>query len=65
MNILQLAFLALISIHLAQAQAKPKIPLYIGKGYNILLGNPLSTEGIDPGYQNQIFDFTYYQNQTT
>jgi hypothetical protein len=28
----------------------PKIPLYIGKGYNILKGNPLSSEGVDPGF---------------
>jgi hypothetical protein len=30
----------------------PKLPLYIGKGYNVLKGNPLSSEGVDPGFQH-------------
>ena len=40
----------------------PKLPLFIGKGYNILLGNPLSGEGVDPGFQHVIFEFTYAKN---
>lgn len=43
----------------------PKLPLFIGKGYNILLGNPLSGEGVDPGFQHEIFEFTYAKNETT
>lgn len=30
----------------------PKLPLFIGKGYDILEGNPLSSEGVDPGFQH-------------
>jgi hypothetical protein len=37
----------------------PKIPLYIGKGYNILKGNPLSSEGVDPGFQHDVFVYTF------
>lgn len=33
----------------------PKLPMYIGHGYDILRGNPLSGEGVDPGFQHEIF----------
>lgn len=36
----------------ATASTPPKLPLYIGKGYDILVGNPLSGEGVDPGFQH-------------
>lgn len=42
----------------------PKLPLYVGKGYNILIGNP-SSEGIDPGFQHEVLEFTYNKNVTT
>ena len=32
--------------------------MYVGVSYNILYGNPM-TDRIDPGFQHQIFDFTY------
>jgi hypothetical protein len=43
----------------------PRLPLYIGKGYDILVGNPLSEEGVDPGFQHEIFEFAYTKNETT
>lgn len=30
----------------------PRLPLYIGKGYNILHGNPISSNGVDPGFNH-------------
>lgn len=36
----------------AQPITLPKLPLFIGKGYDILVGNPLSSEGVDPGFQH-------------
>ena len=50
-----LFLLTLISLCLGQ---KPKLPMYVGVSYNILYGNPM-TDHIDPGFQHQIFDFTY------
>ena len=42
----------------------PKLPVHVGKGYDILQGNPL-TDTIDPGFQNQIFSYSYEQKLTT
>ena len=42
----------------------PKLPVHVGKGYDILHGNPLA-ETIDPGFQNQIFSYSYKQKRTT
>ena len=33
-------------------QLPPKLPLFIGKGYDILLGNPFSSGGVDPGFRH-------------
>ena len=43
----------------------PRLPIYIGRGYNILLGNPISDEGVDPGFNHEIFDFTYKNGEET
>jgi hypothetical protein len=29
------------------------------------MGNPLSEEGVDPGFSHSIFEFTYLKNETT
>lgn len=42
----------------------PKLPLYIGEGYNIFKGNPL-TNTIDPGFTMPIFAFTYGKGEKT
>ena len=38
--------------------------MYVGRSYNLLMGNPLSNE-VDPGFMDSIFDFTYKKNLTT
>ncbi len=47
-----LIFLISINIIVSSTEVAilPKLPLYIGKGYDILKGNPLSSEGVDPGF---------------
>ena len=42
----------------AQLQDVPKLPLYVGRSYNLLEGNPLS-DRVDPGFEHSIFQFTY------
>lgn len=42
----------------------PKLPLYVGRSYNLLEGNPLSDQ-VDPGFQHSIFQFTYNDSETT
>lgn len=36
----------------------PKMPIFVGRAYDLLKGNPLNNE-IDPGFLNPIFSFTY------
>lgn len=43
---------------------KAKIPEYIGLGYHLLLGNPL-TNHVDEGFRAPIFNFSYNKNQRT
>lgn len=38
--------------------------MYVGVSYNILYGNPM-TDHVDPGFQHQIFSFTYNNESTT
>lgn len=39
---------------------------FLGQGYDILQGNPLSTTGFgDPGHRLDIFDFSYTEGKTT
>jgi len=42
----------------------PKLPLYIGRGYDLLEGNPLSNK-VDPGFSHGIFLFKYNQKKIT
>lgn len=60
-----IALLIVIVLSEAQVNEIPKLPLFIGKGYDILAGNPLSSEGVDPGFQHEIFEFSYSNNETT
>lgn len=41
-----------------------KLPLYVGRSYNLLTGNPLSNQ-VDPGFQHSIFEFSYNNKDTT
>jgi len=38
--------------------------MFVGKGYDLLQGNPLSKE-VDPGYRHPIIKFTYDNSETT
>ena len=42
----------------------PKLPMYIGRSYDLINGNPLDSQ-VDPGFEHSIFDFTYNDNETT
>ena len=42
----------------------PKMPLYIGLGYNLADGNPINDE-IDPGFGKIIFKVTYKKGEKT
>ena len=41
-----------------------RIPSYLGKGYHLIKGNPLSDK-IDTGFRTEIFEFTFSKNLTT
>ena len=40
------------------------MPVYLGIGYNLLTGNPLS-KSVDTGFGHPIFKVTYSKNETT
>lgn len=42
----------------------PRIPVYVGLGYDLLQGNPLSNY-VDTGFGHPIFKFTYKNGSTT
>lgn len=46
------------------ASNTPKIPNYLGKGYDVVQGNP-STNSIDPGFKYEVIVFDYKTGATT
>ena len=40
------------------------MPLYMGRSYNLLEGNPL-TDHVDPGFMHDLFEWTYNKKETT
>ncbi len=65
MNLSILLLLTLLaSVRPQSVSDPPKLPLYVGRGYNLLVGNPLSNQ-IDPGFEHAIFDFTYNKKTLT
>jgi hypothetical protein len=56
-----LCLLAVLSIALEDPQ---RLPLYVGRSYNLLSGNPLSDQ-VDPGFEHAIFEFSYINKDTT
>lgn len=55
----------LVAVALLQASCEPpKLPLYVGRGYDLLTGNPLSDQ-VDPGFEHSIFEFSYNDKITT
>ena len=53
-----LILLALICV----ALGTQKLEMFIGRGYDILHGNPFDQNSLDPGFRSQIIDFEYNNN---
>lgn len=49
------SLLLLITCSISDA---PKLPLYVGRSYDLMSANPLS-DHVDPGFTHSLFDFTY------
>jgi hypothetical protein len=56
-----LCLLAVLSFAVAEPQ---RLPLYVGRSYDLLSGNPLSDQ-VDPGFEHSIFEFSYNEKDTT
>lgn len=41
-----------------------RLPVFVGRGYDLLRGNPLS-DTVDPGFTHSIFDNTYLSSTVT
>ena len=39
------------------ALATKKLEMFVGRGYDILHGNPFDKNSLDPGFRSQIIDF--------
>ena len=42
-----------------------KLSLFLGRGYDILYGNPYEKTSLDPGFRSQIFAFDYSNENKT
>ena len=58
MKILILAILA------ASALGQTTLPIYIGRGYDLLKGNP-SADYVDPGFREETMKYTFDKGKTT
>lgn len=47
-----------------QGESPPKMPVYIGIGYNLVSGNPLG-KSVDTGFGHPIFNVAYNKGETT
>lgn len=58
--------LCLLVVHISSQGCKnaDHIPSYLGKGYDILFGNP-STTTVDPGFRYEVVVFDYNKGITT
>lgn len=54
----------LVLVQLQSGNLPPKLPLYVGKGYDLLLGNPISSLG-EKGFKNFIYELDYKDNVKT
>ena len=60
-----LVILICVTIAFGQSGNDPtRLPLYIGRGYDVLEGNPLSSK-VDPGFAQGIFVLKYTEGKTT
>lgn len=55
----------ILSIVISINCQKPRLPVYVGIGYDILQGNPFESDGVDPGFKHAIFVNSYDKNQMT
>ena len=60
-SLIILTFLVVCALCLADL---PKLPIYVGRSYDLLEGNPLS-DRVDPGFEHSIFEFTYLDQEKT
>ena len=45
-----IAFIVIMACIMQFSACISRLPMYIGRGYDVLRGNPLSADGIDPGF---------------
>ena len=45
-----IACIAILACIMQLSACISRLPMYIGRGYDVLRGNPLSADGIDPGF---------------
>jgi hypothetical protein len=45
--------------------ANMRLPVYVGRGYHIFIGNPKSENRLDPGFVNPVFELAYTQGRRT
>ena len=56
--------ITLLALLLLSASAI-RIPMFLGSGYNIFKGNPLSSDGVDRGFRYPIVELTYSGKTTS
>ena len=56
--------ITLVALLLLSASAT-RIPMFLGSGYNIFKGNPLSSDGVDRGFRYPIVELTYSGETTS
>ena len=62
---MQVKFLFLLAALVCLGVNDPhRLPLYVGRSYDLLTGNPLSDQ-VDPGFEHSIFEFSYNSKATT
>jgi hypothetical protein len=57
-------FISILLVKSIECQNKNKLAAYVGIGYDVVVGNPIS-DRIDPGFRVPIFNLTYTQDQYT
>ncbi len=61
-NSLKVVLFLLLALGIA-GQQTPRLPIYLGRGYNIVLGNPVSSS-LDNGFEFSVYSFAF-RNTTT
>ncbi len=53
-----------LEVFSADCSSAPRIPSYLGRGYDVVFGNP-STDSVDPGFRYDVIVFDYKTGATT